>query len=204
MKISPMAKKACLILAAVSMTGCLSQRAAVTKNTFLVETRRSGQALQGDSQALLTVQPFSIAPEFQRHGIVSRVDEHEYAADFYNEYFVSPAAMVTHQTRQWLAESGLFGQVLSPSSMVQPTYVLEGDVRRLFLDVTDSEQPKAVLEITFYLVEKHKRDEAIVFRETYTAVRPLDRPEPQAYAAAQSEGLTEILRALEKDLAAQL
>ena len=108
----------CVILAVLSVSGCIS-RSAVVKNTFLLEAQRSGQAKKGESEVILAVQPFSITPAFQRNGIVVRISENEYAADYYNEYFVPPAVMVTGLTRQWLAESGLFNQVLSPNSTVK-------------------------------------------------------------------------------------
>jgi cholesterol transport system auxiliary component len=176
-------------------------RTSVVKDTFLLEVQRSGTAVVSGSKAILSVQPFSIAPAFERNSIVSRVDENEYVADYYNEYFVSPAMMVTNQTRQWLVESHLFAHVLSPSSIVQPTHILEGHVMAMFLDQSNIEQPLALLKISFYLVKKHKRDETITFHKTYTVTRSMQSTNTQAYAAAQTAALTEILQAIETDLA---
>lgn len=203
MKMNLLTQMTCLSVAMVAVTGCVSRRA-IHKNAFLVEAHRSEPAAQSDSQAVLAVQPFSIAPAFQKTGIVSRVGENKYAADYYNEYFVSPAAMITSQTRQWLYDSGLFAQVLSPGSTMLPTHMLDGNVRRMFLDAATDEKPQAVLEITFFLVEKRKREETVVFQKTYTATGSIDSAEPQAYATAQSAGLADILKALETDLAKHL
>jgi len=200
MKVNVSAKIVCAVLAILSLSGCLS-RSAVVKNTFLLETLRNGTKRESGSQEILSVQPFSIAPAFQRSNIVSRIGENEYEADYYNEYFVLPAVMVTNQTRQWLTESSLFKQVLSPGSTVLPTYILDGHVAVIVLDESDAEHPQAILSISFYLVKKQKRDETITFHKTYTVTRSMQNSSVRAYAAAQTLALTEILQSAEKDLA---
>ena len=201
MRINSILKTACLILAMMSTTGCFS-RQSIVKNMFLLEAQQGGQTMKADSDSVLTVQPFSIAPEFQRAGFVYRVDENKYNVDFYNEYLISPSRMITSQTRQWFTISGPFSQVLSPNSIVAPTHSLEAAIQKLYWDVSVPEQPKSVLEITFFLSEKQKREDVIVFSKTYTRTRNINNSTPKTtYVAAQSAALTEILGALEKDLA---
>jgi ABC-type uncharacterized transport system auxiliary subunit len=112
--------------------------------------------------------------------------------------------MIAEQTRNWLSESGLFAQVLFPVSSVQPTHILEGHVRTMVLDVRDSAAPQAKLEISFFLVEIHKRDRTIVSENTYSAVQTLESRSLQGYVAAQSQCLRDILEKLESDLVSSL
>jgi cholesterol transport system auxiliary component len=201
MKMTMKFQLACLSLAIIGAVGCFPSRKPVVKGTFLVQARRSGSPVDSDSQESLIIQPFSIAPAFQKNSVVSRTGENEYESDFYNEYFVSPAQMITDQTRNWLADSGLFAQVLSQFSSVQPTYLLEGHIRKMYMDVKEPDQPKAVLEITYFLVKQLKKDDTVQFSKTYSAETSMMDPTVQDYVDSQSAGLREILQTLETDLA---
>ena len=179
--------------------GCAGRKA-IVKDTFLLDAQRGGAAVQAASETILAVQPFSIAPAFQGKGLVYRTGDNQYESDFYNEYFVSPSAMMTDQTRNWLAESGAFAQVLSPISSVEPTHILEGHIKQVAADVRDKANPQAVLEISFYLLQQHKRERAIRFQKTYSAMQPLESRTAPACVVALNQCLTEILGNLEKDL----
>ena len=191
------------LLIVLLCTGC-ARRTAIVKDTFLLDAQRGSVSTQVVSEAILAVQLFSIAPAFQEKGLVYRTDDNQSESDFYNEYFVSPAAMMTEQTRNWLAESGAFAQVLSPISSAEPTHILEGHIKQIAADVRDKANPQAVLEISFFLLEQHKRERTIRFQKTYSAAHPLESRTAPACVAALNRCLTEILETLEKDLASNL
>jgi cholesterol transport system auxiliary component len=183
--------------------GCAHRRA-IVKDSFLLEAKRDLVPVQQAAGNILAVQPFSIAPAFEGKGIVSRVGENQYESDFYNEYFVSPAQMIAEQTRNWLSGSGLFAQVLLPVSSVEPTHVLEGHIQQIVLDISNPDAPRAELEITFFMLEQHKRDRTVRFEKTYKSTQPMKSGSVQDYMAAQSRCLRDILKKLESDLASHL
>ena len=187
------------LLIILSSAGCM-QRKTVVKDTFLLDAQRGGASVQAASETILAVQPFSIAPAFQGKGLVYRTGENQYESDFYNEYFVSPPAMMTEQTRNWLAGSGAFAQVLSPISSAEPTHILEGHIKQIAADVRDKANPQAVLEISFFLLEQNKRERAIRFQETYSATQPLESKTASACVDALNQCLRQTLENLEKDL----
>ena len=191
------------LLIVLLCTGC-GQRTAVVKDTFLLSAQRPGASVQSSSETVLAVQPFSIAPAFQGKGLVYRKDENQYESDYYNEYFISPASMMTNQTRNWLSESGAFGQVLSPVSSMAPTHVLEGHIKQIAADVRDEAKQQAVLELTFFLIEQNKRDRAIRYQKTYVATRSFEDDTASACIVALNQCLSEILGNLEQDLASNL
>ena len=184
-------------------SGCAS-RTAIVKDTFLLNAQRPGASVRGASETILAVQPFSIALAFQGKGIVYRTDENQYKSDYYYEYFVSPASMITNQTRNWLSESGTFGQVLSPISSVGPTHVLESHIKQIAADVRDKAKPQAVLELSFFLLKQEKHDRTIRFQKTYSATQPLESDTASACIAALNQCLSEILGNLEQDLTSNL
>jgi len=200
-----MNKKAAAIALSVILfnSGCL-QHKAVVKDAFLLEVQRDNRSVQKSSESILAVQPFSIAPEFADKGIVSRTGDNQDESDFYNEYFVSPAPMITEQTRQWLSESGLFAQVLLPVSSVKPTHVLEGHIQQMVMDIRNPAAPQAVLEITFFLLQQQSRNRIVQFHKTYESTQPMKSASFQDYIAAQNAGLRTILSEMESDLASHL
>ena len=191
------------VLIALICSGC-AQREAILKDTFLLDAQRGGQSLKASPKTVLAVRPFSIAPAFQGKGLVYRTDEDQYESDFYNEYFVSPSAMMTDQTRDWLSESGVFAEVLLPVSSVKPTHVLEGHIKQIVADVRDKGDLQAVVELSFFLLEQDKHDRKILFHKTYRVTQPLESRTASACIAAMNQCLSEILGDLEKDLASNL
>ncbi|RKY06093.1 MAG: hypothetical protein DRP56_08035 [Planctomycetota bacterium] len=187
------------LLVVLICPGCAGRKA-IVKDAFLLDAQRGGESVQAASEAILAVQPFSIAPAFGGKGLIYRTGDNQYESDFYNEYFVSPAAMMTEQTRNWLAGSGVFARVLSPVSSVEPTDILEGHIKQIAADLRDKATPQAVLEITFYLLGQHKRQRTIRFQKTYLAAHLLESKTAPACIAALNQCLTEILQDLEKDL----
>jgi len=183
--------------------GCL-QHKAVLKGRFLLDVQRDSRSVQTTPESILAVQPFSIAPAFANKGIVLRTGGNQYESDFYNEYFISPAPMMTEQTRRWLSESGLFAQVLLPVSSVEPTHVLEGHIQQIVLDSSDLDAPRAELKIAFFLLEQHKRDRTVRIQQTYSVSHAMESGSMQDYMAAQSRCLRDILAKLESDLASNL
>lgn len=191
----------CMILAAIGAAGCMPSRKPIVKDTFLISPERPGSPAETASTKSLVIQPFSIAPAYQKIGIVSRTGETRFDSDFYNEYFVAPSRMITNQTRNWLSESGLFAHVLSHYSSVEPVCLLEGHISQLYRDMRQPDQPKAVLEITFFLVQQLQQNDSVRLQKTYSVAKPVDGLTMLDYSAAQSAGLAEILAQLEKDLA---
>ncbi|MHC5161273.1 MAG: ABC-type transport auxiliary lipoprotein family protein, partial [Planctomycetota bacterium] len=145
------------VLIALLCSGC-AQRTAIVKDTFLLDAQRGGPSLKAAPKTVLAVRPFSIAPAFQGKGLVYRTEDDQYESDFYNEYFVSPSAMMTDQTRDWLSGSGVFAEVLLPVSSFEPTLILEGHIKQIVADVRDKGNKQAVLELSFFLLEKHNHN----------------------------------------------
>jgi ABC-type uncharacterized transport system auxiliary subunit len=191
------------LLVVLFCSGCAGRKA-IVKDTFLLDVQRQQAPATATAGTVLSVQPFSIAPAFQGKGLVYRTGDNQYESDYYNEYFVSPSAMMTEQTRDWLSESNLFHRVLAPVSMVEPTHVLEGHIKQIGADLRDKSQPQATLEISFFLLDQNRHNRAIRFQKTYLVTEPLDRKTALACVDAMNRCLEQILGNLEKDLVSNL
>jgi cholesterol transport system auxiliary component len=188
------------VLACVAAVGGCGSAATYQKETFLLEASPPPAPAAGPIPATLSVQHFSVDPAFADRNLIYRLGEYKYEPDYYREFLVSPSTMITEQTRQWLADSGVFAQVLPRASRLQSEYTLEGSVTALYGDFRDEAAPAAVLEIRFFLLHRGEIGQTIVFTRTYRSVHPILIRTGEAMMDALSKDFTEILTRLEADL----
>ena len=189
-------------LAAVILTGgctVFSEKEYPVKRQYAIDVARSGPR-QAKDMAAVKVRRFQVAERFAGTEFVYRTGPVSYQTDFYNEFLVSPAAMITEETRQWLDASGVFSGAIDTSSRIAARFVLEGNITGLYGDLTASDKPLAVLEIQFSLIDDDRSDSGVAFHKTYAAASPLGSAGAEDVAKGYSACLTEILKQLEADL----
>jgi cholesterol transport system auxiliary component len=188
----------------VALSGCNSRQTYVKKQYVLAAMRHS-ESLQTEVDSILEVCRFTIDSAYSGKGLVYRLGEFEYQSDFYNEFLTSPAAMITEKTRNWLAESGLFGTVSDMGSLVDPTHFIEGNVTALYGDFRDKSSPKATMEIRIFLLKAKTTGESTpVFERKYQATVDIVSEDPEDLVKALDKCLENILSSLEKDLIGQI
>jgi len=172
------------------------------KQQYILDAQRASQASDAKNpDSIIEVRGFTIDPAFSTKKLTYRTGDFEYETDFYNEFLISPAAMITGKVRNWLSESGLFQRVLDPASYIDPYYVMEGNIVALYGDFRDKSSPKAVMEIRIFLLKtKAGAEPLIVFGKTYKSNVALESAGPESLIMAFDHCLTEILTTLEKDL----
>jgi len=183
------------------LTGCFNfNKSYPEKHFFVLSAKRSEKFSVSKSVAVLRIRRFRVSPGFEGKGFVYRKGNLNYASDFYNEFFISPASMIAEEVDKWLKESGLFKYVTSSSSPVEPTMELEGVISALYGDYSDIEAPKAVLEIQFFLVRNVSSRPVIVFGKTYREETPVKGNSPDALVAGWNLALEHILIRFETNL----
>ena len=188
-----------LALAALAMGGCAQGTSA--KEYYILNVVRNAGPAETKNDASIEVRRFNINTAFASRNLVYRLGEFQYEPDYYRQFMIAPAVMITEETRHWLASAGLFREVLPPGSPVTPTYTLQGIVTALYGDFTDKAAPTAVVRIRFFLMRHQDGSDTVVFSQAYRTAGPLpDRTGP-ALIDAFSKDMTEILTQLETDLA---
>ena len=127
-----------------------------------------------------------------------RLGDMRYDSDFYNEWFISPDVMVTHQLQGWRADAVVFQNVLDTLGALGSTYFLEGVL--IYADYRSNPSPKAVIEMQLALIKELPAREEIVFRREYQKVVDLADRSPDALANGWNDGLRQILAHFEEDL----
>ena len=192
-----------LIISAIIIAGCSPK--SNEKQHYILDTQRESSAVAGNNMHIIEVRRFTIASAFNSKSLIYRTSEFKYESDFYNEFLVSPTAMITEKIRNWLAESGVAYRVSDPGSNIDPTHIIEGNVVSLYGDFRAKSAPKAMMEIRVFLLDtKTETESGIVFGKTYTSSVGLESKSPEDLVSAFDRCLVEILTDLEKDLAENL
>jgi ABC-type uncharacterized transport system auxiliary subunit len=187
---------ACLMI----FSGCGSRRA-YDKKYYVLDAVRRAESIRTETDSILEVRRFTIDSAFGGKGLVYRTGDFAYESDFYSEFLVSPAAMITDKTRNWLSGAGLFGTVLDVGSQVDATHVIEGNITALYGDFRDKSSPKAIMEMRVFLLKAEAGGESVpVFAEKYQTSVAIESEGSEALVKALDKCLADILSSLEKDL----
>ncbi len=187
-----------LLLAALC-SGCAGGRS-YAKQQFVLEAARPAQPARPPHDIALAVRDFTIDPVYEGRGLVYRKGESQYESDFYNEFLIAPQSLISGQTRHWLSRSGMFGTVLEPGSLVEPTHILEGTVLVLHGDFRGGKLPQGVMEIRIFLIGGTRAQPEVIFTRDYQVSQPAHAPTAGALVVAFDRCLEQILSALEEDL----
>lgn len=148
----------------------------------------------------LIVRRVKISPRYEDRDLVYKVAENGFEADYYNSFFVPPAAMITQELRVWIGESGVFANVLGPDSMGTGDYLLEGLVNSIYGDYSTPDH-KAVVQMQFILLDNGDPSLPILYSQDFSRVINIKGAGPEALVEAFNKGLESILVELEKGLA---
>jgi cholesterol transport system auxiliary component len=200
--------KSCVAVSAVLVlvvlgSGCVS-RHSYAKRQFVLEANRPDQPAGPSHDVVLAVRGFTIDPVCDSLGLLCRKGESEYESDFYNQFLVAPQALISSQTRAWLTQSGKFKTVLEPGSLIEATYILEGNVLALYGDFRGQGLPQAVMQIRVFAVANKASGPQIAFARDYRASREATGQTAEALVAAFNQCLEQILTELETDLGESL
>jgi cholesterol transport system auxiliary component len=184
---------------ALTLSGCF-QSAAIDRKYYILDVKRQGGPAQVHTDAALRVRRFNVDEAFATRQLVYRVSEFRYESDYFHQLLVLPGLMITEKTRDWLADSGLFGRVSSVGSRLEPKYMLEGNVIALYADFRNEAKPVAVAEIRFFLLAGPEGEETVDLARTYRAESSIGAKTAEAVVEALSQSLTDILTRFEPDI----
>lgn len=187
-----------LVVLAVAVCGC-AQRTA-NQHQYVLAAGRPETSVAAQSDAILEVRRFTVDAAFADRPLVYRIGASEYESDFYHEFLVTPAVMVTDRVRRWLVRSGVFANVLVPASRMTPSHVLEGNITALHGDFRDESAPVAVVELRCFLLDETPLAQTVLLSKAYEATQPVESRDAEALVAALDRCLAHILTRLEDDL----
>lgn len=178
------------------LAGCLSKPALVTKR-FALQTPAMAGAVAGKGNGTLVVPPVEVSPLFANQPLVYRIGPNEYETDPYAAFLVPPDQSLTIPIRGYLANSGLFSNVVGPESLIKPDKALQVYVAELYGDLREANHPTAVLALR--VVFANPGGEVILQKE-YSRHLTIEKNTAEAVVAGWNQALGEILGELTSDL----
>jgi cholesterol transport system auxiliary component len=172
------------------------------KRHFILDVQRPGPTRQATRWPTLRVRGMNTTPFYEGPGFVYKTGPGEYESDFYNLFFAPPDQMMTEQSRDWLASSGLFDMVVAGQSHMPASCVLEVGIVALHGDFDETQALKAVLALGFTLSDDATGFPKILFHQEFREVVAIPNRSPEALIQGWNEALARILTALEKALLA--
>ena len=116
---------ACLTVAAAA-SGCVDlKKTYPEKRSFVLDVGAPPQEAPSKGALVLKINKFRVSPLFAGRAMVYRIADLQYESDFYDEWFVAPAALITQQAQRWLSASRGIQLVLLGLDHVEPTHLLE-------------------------------------------------------------------------------
>ena len=185
----------------VLTSGCVGiEKSYPDKRYFVLEVNRNVNPSNSPGNGVLQIANIRVSPRYEDKGFIYRTSGSSYESDFYNQFLVSPAALLGEELRKGLAQSQIFRHVINASSQLEPTHVLEGVVDALYGDFRDPGAPKAVLEMEFFLRKESASKADIVAARRYAKSIAVSGRSPEALVKGWNEALEAILSALVADL----
>ena len=195
--------RCCVLALVAACSGCVSlERGYPDKRYFVIEAAENPRPSNPSADETLQVSEMRVSPRYAGRSFVYRTSETAYESDFYNQFLVSPASLVTEEVRKVLIESQLFKYVISSSNSLQPSYVLEGTVNVLYGDFRNANSPKAVLEMEFFLTSEIPAKAGVLMQKRYAKVVPVQGHSPETLVKGWNEALESIVASLVADLKA--
>ena len=185
-------RSAFILLALAS--GCVGiEKSYPDKRYFVLEVNRNVNRSNPPGNGVLQIANIRVSPRYEDKGFIYRTSGSSYESDFYNQFLVSPAALLGEELRKGLAQSQIFRHVINASSQLEPTHVLEGVVNALYGDFRDPGTPKAVLEMEFFLRKESASKAKIVAAKRYAKSVAVNERSPEALVKGWNEALEAIL-----------
>ena len=185
----------------VFLAGCSAvTRPAPVRQTFLLEPKMPPAAAQ-PQPAALRVGVVNVAAPFRGKAFVYRLGDLRFETDFYVEFLVPPAAMLTEQTTRALVSARPFARIAGPGAAADADWVLDGFASALYADTRDAGKPVAELSITYYLTPVGGAEQTPVWTHEYTRHASMRDGSAVAYAVALNVAFGEIVAELAQDLA---
>ena len=190
-----------LLLALILLSSCVNlTKSNPEKQYYALDVTRQAESGAPAAGTVLEVRRLLVAPAFQGQELVYRTEDTRYESDFYNQWFVSPSAMLTQQVQNWLINARLFEHVVTTSSYMEATHRLEGTVTALYGDYRHKDSRRAVVGINMVLIEDNPMRTAIVFQRDYHQMVEVTDTSPDGLTLAWNQGLEQVFISLEQDL----
>ena len=194
---------AVFFVVAATLASCSLSRPTPVKRMFLLEPTAPAASTGTPKAESVRVGIVNVAAPFRGKTFVYRESDLRYEADYYDEFFISPAIMISDATAKALAASNVFRRVVPfGGASTEGDLTLDGFVSELYADTRNAAAPAAVITITYYLTPTNAVNPGVVWAHEYRQQAKVSGTGAEAMARGWNEALAAVLAELTRDLAA--
>ncbi|MCU0985093.1 MAG: hypothetical protein MUC89_09150 [Acetobacteraceae bacterium] len=199
----PAGRRAALLGLPLLAAGCANplSRPFADKALFVLDVRRPQRLPPNPRGRVLVLRTVTPAPGAELRGLVTRLAGGRQRADFWNEFFAPPAALVQDQLRTWLADSGNFSAVVDQGTRATPTLALEPSLGGLFADASVS-PPQARAQMQTLLLGLDRTPPRVLAKGDHDRAAQIASLEPAAIVAGLNVALAAVFAEIEASLSA--
>lgn len=113
----------------------------------------------------IAVNPVQVLPQYDQESFVYRLQDQQYATDYYHQFFLPPGQQLRQLTTNALKQG--CWQIVTPGVNYtgRPDYQLSAQLISLYADYRHPKHPRAIMAIHYYLINDDKQQ--VVFDKTY-------------------------------------
>ncbi|MFT7234978.1 MAG: cholesterol transport system auxiliary component [Methylophagaceae bacterium] len=192
----------------LNLTGCFSSVNNKPKENivdpipqqfYVIDVDRGLREHDRSDGRVLYLAPVVVTSQFRAKEIVFKVEDNAFQPQPEHQFFDTPQAMLTTQLQGWLTKTGFFKRVELDNSQ-QADYVLEVAVTGLYGDKREGYPAKSVLEMQFFMTDRHAKAEEVVFQTGLHIDIDIAETTPSNTVNGWETGMIKLLSTLEDDL----
>lgn len=152
-----------------------------------------------DLSRSIQIKELTISPAWDAVSFIYKIGENQYKYDYYNEFILPPAVLLTDKLTEALLNGDCFTADQHPAKTLSKLQ-LEGKIISLYGDYQDKVHPAAVLEIRLTLFNYGGDIPMKLLNRTYSSRQPMESLNPVALSGAWNRSLTKILQEFLEDI----
>ena len=180
---------------ALIAAGCSLTRPSPLKSTYVLEPPPPAAGATPGPETL-KVEGVTVAAPYRGRTLVYRETDLKYEADFYQEFLVSPAAMLGEAIAAWLGAARIYREVLSPSDALDGDVALQAFVSELYADLREPSRASGVITVKFFVSRSDAAPGRWIWTGELGARAPASSRSADALVAALNAALGQILEQL--------
>ena len=149
----------------------------------------------------LKIERADVNPAYMHRDFNYRIGTDEFISDYYNQFYRPVGALISSELYKWLSNSALFRDVLPVNTLLlDAKYLLDSKVVDIYGDYRNPEDPRAVLNMQFFLIDESTDTPEITYTNVYNQSVSISSRTPGALVDGWNQALKNILTDFEKDL----
>ena len=187
-----------LILLLIGCSGL--KRKDPERNYFTFDVVEEITVKEGDGENYLKIERADVNPAYMHRDFNYRVGPDEFISDYYNQFYRPVGALISSEIYKWLSNTGLFKDVLPVNTLLDAKYLLDSKVIDIYGDYTNPADPRAVLNMQFFLIDDSTDTAKLAYSNVYNQSVPISSRTPGALVDGWNKALKNILKQFETDL----